>query len=98
MHASRAKAIPHRRHKDGAGSRLVGNYKRGITSPGGSTVRCFDHKRPESQTPTESTRQTLSIIQLPTNQVPLVVKLVPKIQEALGTIRSGEFVEISLED
>jgi uncharacterized protein DUF5615 len=36
----------------------------------------------------------LAIIQLPTNQVPLVVKLAPKVQTALVRIKAGEFVEI----
>jgi len=37
----------------------------------------------------------LAIIQLPTNQVPLVVKLVPNVQAVLEKIQTGEFVEIS---
>jgi len=36
----------------------------------------------------------LAIIQLPTNQVPKVVKLAPAVQEALAAIKAGEFVEI----
>jgi len=36
----------------------------------------------------------LAIIQLPTNQVPLVVKLAPKVQATLGRIQTGEFVAI----
>ena len=39
----------------------------------------------------------LAIIQLPTNQVPLVVKLAPAVQAALNTIEAGEFVEVALE-
>ena len=42
-------------------------------------------------------RRQLGIIQLPTNQVPLVVKLAPKVQAALETIKSGEFVAIRAE-
>jgi hypothetical protein len=36
----------------------------------------------------------LAIIQLPTNQIPLVIKLSPKISEALSVIKAGEFIEI----
>ena len=36
----------------------------------------------------------LAIIQLPTNQVPLVVKLAPKVQATLERIQTGEFVAI----
>lgn len=36
----------------------------------------------------------LAIIQLPTNQVPLVVKLAPKVQATLEKIQTGEFVAI----
>lgn len=36
----------------------------------------------------------LAIIQLPTNQVPLVVQLAPLVQAALERIQTGEFVEI----
>lgn len=36
----------------------------------------------------------LAIIQLPTNQVPLVVKLAPKVQVTLQRIQTGEFVAI----
>lgn len=36
----------------------------------------------------------LAIIQLPTNQVPLVVKLAPKLQATLERIQTGEFVAI----
>ena len=36
----------------------------------------------------------LAIIQLPTNQVPLVVKLAPKVQTTLEKIKTGEFVAI----
>ncbi len=40
----------------------------------------------------------LAIIQLPTNQVPLVVKLAPPaVQAALNRIEAGEFVEIALD-
>ena len=38
----------------------------------------------------------LAIIQLPTNQVPTVTSLAPAVQEVLGRIQSGEFIEISL--
>jgi predicted nuclease of predicted toxin-antitoxin system len=36
----------------------------------------------------------LAIIQLPTNQVPLVIKLAPKVQATLEKIKTGEFVAI----
>ena len=36
----------------------------------------------------------LAIIQLPTNQVPLVVRLAAKVQATLDTIQTGEFVAI----
>jgi hypothetical protein len=41
-------------------------------------------------------KRRLAIIQLPTNQVPLVVKLASTVQATLETIRSGEFVVIPL--
>ena len=39
----------------------------------------------------------LAIIQLPTNQVPLVVKLAPAVQAALNRIEKGEFIEVALD-
>ena len=36
----------------------------------------------------------LAIIQLPTNQVPLIVKLARKVQAMLESIQTGEFVAI----
>lgn len=39
----------------------------------------------------------LAIIQLPTNQVPLVVKLAPAVQAVLNRIEAGEFVEIAFD-
>ena len=38
----------------------------------------------------------LAIVQLPTNEVPIVVKLAPAIQCALEAIKTGEFIEIPL--
>src|ERR1051325_7500447 len=38
----------------------------------------------------------LAIVQLPANQVPLVVRLAPKLQEALNRIQTGELIEITL--
>ena len=38
----------------------------------------------------------LAVIQLPTNQVPLVVNLAPAVQAALDRIQAGEFIEIPL--
>ncbi len=40
--------------------------------------------------------ERLAIIQLPTNQVPVVALLAPAVQEALARIKPGEFVEIPL--
>jgi hypothetical protein len=40
----------------------------------------------------------LAIIQLPSNQVPVVVLLVPALEQALSAIRKGEFVVIPLPD
>ena len=40
----------------------------------------------------------LAIVQLPANQVPLVVRLAPKLQEALNRIQTGELIEITLSD
>lgn len=44
------------------------------------------------------TNRQLAIIQLPTNQIPLVINLVPKILEALSLIKTGEFIEIPLSE
>lgn len=38
----------------------------------------------------------VAIIQLPTNKVPLVVKLAPAVKAALERIQIGEFVEIAV--
>ncbi len=38
----------------------------------------------------------LAFIVLPTNQVPVVAKLIPEIETVLATIQAGEFIEISL--
>ncbi len=40
------------------------------------------------------TGRQLAIIQLPTNQVPLVIKLAPKVQATLEKIKTGAFVAI----
>ena len=42
------------------------------------------------------TGRRLAIIELPTNQVPVVAALVPALREALVNIKVGEFVEIPL--
>lgn len=42
------------------------------------------------------TGRRLAIIELPTNQVPVVASLVPAVREALVNIELGEFVEIRL--
>ena len=41
-------------------------------------------------------KRQLSVIQLPTNQVPLVIELAPQVQAVLSTIRTGELIEIPL--
>ncbi len=38
----------------------------------------------------------LAVIQLPTNQVPVIALLAPVLQEVLATIKPGEFIEIPL--
>jgi hypothetical protein len=40
------------------------------------------------------TDRKLAIVQLPTNQVPIVRKLAPDIGSVLSTIKPGEFVEL----
>ena len=42
------------------------------------------------------TNRQLAIIQLPTNQVPLVRELAPQVQATLEIIKAGEFVAIAL--
>ena len=44
------------------------------------------------------TGKRLAIIQLPTNQVPLIAKLAPAISEVIRTIKPGELVELPLMD
>ena len=43
-------------------------------------------------------RRQLAIIQLPTNQVPLVVRLAPRVQATLEKIKTAEFVAIQPEN
>jgi len=38
----------------------------------------------------------LAIMLLPTNRVRVVIALIPKIEEVLKTIQSGEFIEIAM--
>ncbi len=38
----------------------------------------------------------LVVIQLPTNQVPVVALLAPAVQQVVATIKPGEFIEIPL--
>jgi predicted nuclease of predicted toxin-antitoxin system len=38
----------------------------------------------------------LSIIQLPTNQVPIVASLAPAVEAVLETMQTGEFIQIRL--
>ena len=42
------------------------------------------------------TRNPLSIIVLPTNQVPLVITFLPVIRETIATIQPGDLIELSL--
>jgi hypothetical protein len=42
-------------------------------------------------------KRRLAIIQLPTNQVPLVVNLAPKVQSTLERIQTGDFVAIRVD-
>lgn len=42
------------------------------------------------------TGRQLSIIVLPTNQVPLVKKLLPSIREVIARIQPGEIIEVPL--
>lgn len=39
----------------------------------------------------------LAILQLPTNKVPIIVRLAPVVQAALDNIKAGDFVEVSLQ-
>ena len=41
-------------------------------------------------------RLKLAIVLLPTNRVRVVIALIPKIEEVLKTIQSGEFIEIAM--
>ena len=41
-------------------------------------------------------KRQLAIIQLPTNQIPLVIELVPQIQATLANIKNGEFIALQL--
>jgi hypothetical protein len=40
-------------------------------------------------------KRQLAIIQLPTNQVPLVIELAPQVQATLKNMKPGEFVAIA---
>ena len=42
------------------------------------------------------TNRQLAIIQLPTNQVPLIIRLAARIQAALADIKTGEFITLPL--
>ena len=42
------------------------------------------------------TGRRLAIIQLPTNQVPIVAELAPAVKGALDQIQTGEFIQIPL--
>ena len=41
-------------------------------------------------------RRQISAVILPTNQIPLVIKLLPQIEEALATIEPGAFIELAM--
>lgn len=41
-------------------------------------------------------KRQISAVILPTNQIPLVIQLLPQIEEALRTIESGSFIEIMM--
>lgn len=41
-------------------------------------------------------RLNLAIVLLPTNRVRVVIALIPKIEEVLKTIQSGDFIEIAM--
>jgi len=41
-------------------------------------------------------RLRLAFVLLPTNRVHVVITLIPKIEEALKTIQSGDFVEVAM--
>lgn len=43
------------------------------------------------------TNRALAVIQLPTNQIPLVKRLSQRVQSALENIQAGDFVEITIE-
>ena len=44
------------------------------------------------------TNRQLAIVQLPTNQVPLMIELAPQVQATLENIKTGEFVAIALNE
>ncbi|MGI9065213.1 MAG: hypothetical protein ACR2HX_02255 [Pyrinomonadaceae bacterium] len=41
-------------------------------------------------------KRGISVILLPTNRIPLVIELLPKVEEAISTVRVGESREISI--
>ncbi len=41
-------------------------------------------------------KRGISLILLPTNRIPLLIELLPKIEEAISTIGIGEFKEIEI--
>ena len=41
-------------------------------------------------------KRGISVILLPTNRIPLVIELLPKIEQAISTIGVGESVEIPI--
>lgn len=41
-------------------------------------------------------KRQISAVVLPTNQIPLVIRLLPQIEQALATIEPGGFIELAM--
>lgn len=41
-------------------------------------------------------KRQISVVILPTNQIPLVIRLLPQIEQALATIEPGAFIELAM--
>ena len=97
MHTSRAEASPHRfRSNDCAGPGLAG-----ITN--GTLLQLAEEHFDVLITSDQNLKyqqnlanRQLAILRLPTNKVPIVVRLAPVVQSALENIKAGDFVEIGL--
>lgn len=70
--------------------------KRQIARCSRPTVHYFYHRRQNLRYQQNLTGNPLSIILLPTNQVPLVLTLLPDIRDTIMAIQPGELIEISL--